>query len=138
MFEEHRVFNAPENKNIKIWRYMDFTKFLSFIDKKALFFTRVDQLEDKFEGTLSKYMLDPEIEEKATEQEKVLLKQARERYASIYEPQRKKLAVNCWHMNEYESAAMWKLYLKTNEGIAIQSTYSKLTDSLRFNGKQCL
>jgi len=32
-------------------------------------------------------------------------------------------------MNEYESAAMWKLYLKSDEGIAVQSIYSKLRDS---------
>ena len=39
-------------------------------------------------------------------------------------------AVNCWHMNEHESAAMWRLYLKSNEGIAVQSTYRKLRDAL--------
>jgi len=39
-------------------------------------------------------------------------------------------AINCWHMNEHESAAMWKLYLKSDEGIAIQSTYKKLKKSL--------
>ena len=33
-------------------------------------------------------------------------------------------------MNEYESAAMWKLYLKSNEGIAIQSTYKDLRSCL--------
>ena len=33
-------------------------------------------------------------------------------------------------MNEYESAAMWKLYLKSDEGIAIQSTYARLKKSL--------
>jgi hypothetical protein len=32
-------------------------------------------------------------------------------------------------MNEHESAAMWKLYVKSDEGIAIQSTYSKLLHS---------
>jgi hypothetical protein len=39
-------------------------------------------------------------------------------------------AINCWHMNEHESAAMWKLYLKSNEGIAVQSTYKNLRDSI--------
>ncbi len=34
-------------------------------------------------------------------------------------------------MNEYESAAMWKLYVKSNEGIAIQSTYQRLIDSFK-------
>lgn len=39
-------------------------------------------------------------------------------------------AVNCWHANEHESAAMWKLYLKSDEGIAIQSTYKRLKESI--------
>jgi hypothetical protein len=38
--------------------------------------------------------------------------------------------INCWHANEHESAAMWKLYLKSDEGIAIQSTYRKLKKSI--------
>jgi hypothetical protein len=36
--------------------------------------------------------------------------------------------VNCWHMNPYESQAMWKLY--GNDAIAIRSTYQRLFDSL--------
>ena len=43
---------------------------------------------------------------------------------------RKFTVINCWHMNDYESAAMWKLYLKSNEGVAIQSTFKRLTESL--------
>jgi hypothetical protein len=38
--------------------------------------------------------------------------------------------VSCWHMNEHESAAMWKLYAKTSEAIAIRSTYLQLFESL--------
>ena len=38
--------------------------------------------------------------------------------------------VNCWHMNKYESAAMWNLYTKTNESICLQSTYEKLKNCL--------
>jgi len=37
--------------------------------------------------------------------------------------------ISCWHMNEFESDAMWKLYLKSNEGIAIQSTFKRLCDA---------
>ena len=33
-------------------------------------------------------------------------------------------------MNEYESAAMWDLYSTRNAGIAIQSTYQRLVESL--------
>jgi len=43
---------------------------------------------------------------------------------------RKNTVMNCWHINEYESAAMWRLYLKSDEGVAIQSTFKRLKDSL--------
>ena len=33
-------------------------------------------------------------------------------------------------MNEYESAAMWKLYARTNEAVAIKSTVKHLHESL--------
>jgi hypothetical protein len=39
--------------------------------------------------------------------------------------------LNSWHINEYESAAMWKLYLESDEGIAIQSTLGRLNKSLK-------
>jgi hypothetical protein len=40
--------------------------------------------------------------------------------------QKKLLFVNCWHMNEGESLAMWKLYAAHNDSICIQSTCAKL------------
>ena len=54
MYKEHPVFEKPENENTKIWRYLDFTKFVSLLDKSALFFTRADRLNDPFEGSYSK------------------------------------------------------------------------------------
>ena len=39
------------------------------------------------------------------------------------------LFVNCWHINPYESDAMWKIYLKSDEGISIRSTIGRLRDS---------
>jgi hypothetical protein len=41
-------------------------------------------------------------------------------------------------MNIYESTAMWKLYLKSNEGIAIQSTVDRLRDSFDDKGLKVL
>jgi hypothetical protein len=38
--------------------------------------------------------------------------------------------LNCWHLNDYESAAMWDIYQRNNDAIAIQSTYTKLCNSL--------
>jgi hypothetical protein len=33
---------------------------------------------------------------------------------------------NCWHMNELDSEAMWKLYANDEGAVAIQSTYARL------------
>ena len=41
--------------------------------------------------------------------------------------------VNTWHINEVESAAMWHLYSNNNAGIAIQSTYERLSESFNNN-----
>jgi len=88
---------------------MDFFKFVSLLSQEALFFSRVRMFEDPFEGAFPQNGFDPEI---------------RRRFESINH--RDIVAVNCWHMNEYESAAMWKLY---GDNIAIQSTFQRLAAS---------
>jgi hypothetical protein len=39
--------------------------------------------------------------------------------------------VNCWHINEGESMAMWKIYGKANEAIAIQSRCRLLQECIQ-------
>jgi hypothetical protein len=38
--------------------------------------------------------------------------------------------VNCWHVNENESEAMWKLYLQGDQGIVLRSSVQRLINSL--------
>jgi Protein of unknown function (DUF2971) len=38
--------------------------------------------------------------------------------------------INCWHMNEVESVAMWGLYSQGGDGVAIQSTIDRLKGCL--------
>lgn len=128
MYKEHPVFERPDNENIKIWRYLDFTKFVSVLDKQALFFTRADRLPDPFEGSYSKANIElrPIIYKDISKDsfDKI------QRPLQIFSKEIRRFTImNCWHMNEYESAAMWKLYLKTDEGVAIQSTFKRLTES---------
>jgi len=127
MYKEHPVFEKPDNENIKIWRYLDFTKFVSLLDKQALFFARADKLSDPFEGSYSKanIKLRPIIYKELGSYFDPVQKQFQ-----VFSKEIKKFTlINSWHMNEYESAAMWKLYLKTDEGVAIQSTFKRLTES---------
>ncbi|MFA1819553.1 DUF2971 domain-containing protein [Virgibacillus oceani] len=52
-------------------------------------------------------------------------------YAKFNEDVRAHSFVSCWHLNEYESAAMWDLYVKNNEGITIQSNLKRFKDSFK-------
>ena len=54
MYIEHYVFETPSDENVTIWRYLDFTKFVSLLDRQQLFFARVDTLDDPFEGSYPK------------------------------------------------------------------------------------
>jgi hypothetical protein len=114
---------APESPNTKIWRYMDFAKFISLLDTQSLFFSRSDLLGDSFEFTYPKANYNAFNDTQLSKNNEFFLWASRT-FA-------KELFVNCWHMNEYESTAMWGLYPKSDRGIAIQSTYSRLRASLR-------
>lgn len=124
MYKEHPGFEKPRNEKARIWRYMDFTKFVSLLDRKALFFPRADKLGDPFEGSFSEANIPIRAEIYRGE---IPL----EDISEIYKRLREFTAISCWHINWYESAAMWKLYLKSDEGIAIRSNFDRLRNSLR-------
>lgn len=126
MYEEHPVFEKPSNQNIKVWRYMDFTKFVSLLNSESLFFSRADKFEDPFEGVYSQAnkILRPEVYSDIPNQQLFF-----EKIDFINRKIREHTLINCWHINEHESSAMWKLYLSSNEGIAIQTTFGKLCES---------
>jgi hypothetical protein len=140
MFADNAHFKKPDNENEIIWRYMDLPKFVSLVDRKALFFIRLDRLQkmDRFEGALTK----PTVEQmNSTESHKIIqstqTKEQQEagnrRFIEFRNLYRKTCVVNCWHMNENESDAMWGLYATRQAGIAIKSTFKRLRDS--FDGQ---
>ena len=126
-YSEHPVFEKPSDPNIRIWRYMDLVKYVSLLEKQALYFVRADILADEFDPFEGQFPNDivVKILEKAntdSEKEHVL------RLLKNIEFQ-KMLFINCWHINELESFHMWKIYAKRNYGIAIQSTFDRLCRS---------
>ncbi len=130
MFEEHPTFRAPPDE-AKIWRYMDISKFVSILENKCLYFTRSDRFKDQFEGSLpilssiNLHSFKAKMLQEVEEHNKKMFRHDR------VLKMRTTTGLNCWHLNEYESAAMWNLYLKSNEGFAIQSTFSRLKESLK-------
>ncbi len=122
----HYVFEKPSNVDTPIWRYMDFTKFVSMLENSGLYLARADKLGDPFEGSYSRgnEKQRPDVY-KDKRLEDILPSLGK--WAQLM---RYKTFVNCWHMNYHESAAMWYQYAKTNEAIAIRSTFQKLDDLL--------
>ena len=48
----HKEFPQPDDSAVLAWRYLDLPRLLSLLLKKELYLTRLDALEDKYEGTL--------------------------------------------------------------------------------------
>lgn len=111
-----------------LWRYMDFTKFMDMLVTKKLYLTRVDKLAelgDKFEGSF------PILSQNS--RSGFFDKEYKQRYdadAAKSKKSRRFYYVNCWHGNDCESDAMWKIYVKCNQGIAIPTTVRQLKTSL--------
>jgi hypothetical protein len=129
MYKDHPDLEKPKNENAQIWRYMDFTKFVSLLDKSALFFSRSDKLGDSFEGSYSKANI--ELRPTVYGESGKGAQDLPARLSNVFKAFPRFTLINSWHLNEYESAALWKLYLKSNDGIAVQSTFKHLRDSLK-------
>jgi hypothetical protein len=132
MISDHPSFKHPSNPEIKIWRYMDLSKFV---------FAAADRLGDPFEGSTTK--LQYEFREYALAHRHDdpslsfwrIISDERLRDFFTKEAERKRrwpsfCYINSWHMNEHESAAMWRLYSKSDEAICIQTTFKRLAEQL--------
>lgn len=108
---------------------MDFTKFVSILENKCILFCRADLFDDKFEGSIPKGNLINKDQIYSN-----IPKEHRDNMINIMTEHRKKMKestfISCWHLNEKESAAMWKLYAMTHESVAISTTYDKLVKTL--------
>lgn len=126
------VFSGPvPSDESQAWRYMNFVTFVSLLQTRQLFFSSPGHFDDPFEGVMP-----PAVAALYTETEPQRQHVGGStklwKLAMALREQREKLGVsttryfvNCWHMNDFESAAMWKLYGQ-EAGVAIQSTKARL------------
>lgn len=129
MTDEIQEFWRPQipSKNLKIWRYIDLTQLLSILERDALWFNRVDNFEDPMEGSFTHANVETREERyKDTE----IPDSALNAVSHLRKLSRKISYLNCWHVNNYESAAMWEQYSSGGQGIAIQTTIGDLIDAL--------
>lgn len=128
----HPLLVQPMDIQVSVWRYMDFTKYVSLLDARALFLPRADLLGDPFEGTFGKGRPPTDPIETSGGQKSFVAASGdhRAELRKMYRHLRCWTYVSCWHVNEFESAAMWRLYASTHEAVAIRSTYALLRDAL--------
>jgi hypothetical protein len=120
MYIENQEIKLPENQDTIIWKYLDLSKFLDLLLSNKMFMSRSDKFEDQYEGTFS----EPTFEEI----KKIAINNPD--FLDYYKQHREKVAISSWHINEYESFAMWQIFTKNNEGLAIQSTIGRLKNAL--------
>lgn len=120
MYINNPNIKLPEDPNTIIWKYLDLSKFLDLLMSEKLFMSRSDKFEDQYEGTFSEPTFE-EIKKLSIDNSDFL---------KYYKTHREKVAISSWHINEYESFAMWQIFTQNSEGLAIQSTIGRLQESL--------
>ncbi|OHB63601.1 MAG: hypothetical protein A2Y76_02665 [Planctomycetes bacterium RBG_13_60_9] len=120
MFKQDDRFRVP-TEDATIWRYMNFERFKDLVEREALYFCAIDKLkkEDPYEG--SQYAC------KLLSQAPLL---AAQQFAAQVSQCGPTIAVNCWHANESDSVAMWKIYAGQGKSVALRSSFGRLVESL--------
>lgn len=108
----------PDDTSVRLWRVMDFPKFVSMLQKRSLHFARLDQFEDPLEGQFT------DLQARTIEYigGTAVSEQLRAFRSSVL--------VNCWHMNERPSFPVWRLYGKSDLCVGVSTTYTKLHDQI--------
>lgn len=135
MYEVHPAFTPPDDPETILWRYVSMPQFIDMLERNALWFTQLGSLDDPFEGVphdetlrmhreVNDYLRGLLIEKSGMSAEQAAAWPA----PPVAHP-RDFTYANCWHMNAYESLAMWSTY--GSKGIAIRSTFNRLAQSFR-------
>jgi len=152
--------NVPElaenavTRDTVIWRYLSIGKYLDFITRGALWFTRAIELRrnDPYEAnyTPSDFLRMQRIADaKSKDKLRAVITEHGRRVTSAFDAEDVSLeflqwmylnrdtdafyahcfAVSCWHENAAESDAMWALYARRDAGIAIKTTVGRVADA---------
>ena len=104
-----------------LWRYMSFAKFCSLLERKALFFSLVGDMADKYEGFV--YPPQPRKPGDRLQQAEVFGRDLLQQFART-------ALISCWTESGYESSLMWEAYAGA-EGVAVRTTFRDLKESIR-------
>lgn len=145
--------------DLSLWRYMSLDKLINLLESNNLFFTPLEtyQNTDPFEGYIPKVAFEAYAKALAPEVNSLCIaynelknrpdnnpeqlaqlskmKDGMDRFSeetkNSFKTICKGITVNCWHANECESEAMWKLYSDNGKGIAVKTSVSSVVRSIQ-------
>ena len=118
---------------------MDLAKLISLLDTKAIWLARADTFRDKHEGRFPDEMRS--LIEKAYESFRADDPSPVKDAEDFQDYLLKNTFISCWHKNIDENMAMWEIYGRDTNAIAVQTTVSRIrdgTDSSGLNGHSLL
>jgi len=121
---------GSEDFERSVWRYMPFAKFISLLTYRALWFSKLNILQDAYEGLIPAKV-------------KARMHASNQRFKGEFNtPEfhrqidawpteneaggRELLVVTCWFLGECDSQRMWDEYGVTKEAVAVKSTIGRL------------
>jgi hypothetical protein len=142
--------------NTRLWRYLSLEKLIDLLSTRELFFAPLASFieSDPFEGYLPAVAMEAhagifrtviqdlelavgEIERRSRKPPPNGLETLRQKFdtlktvpAHLFQAINQSLAINCWHANEGESEAMWRLYADNGKAVAIETDLNALTESI--------
>lgn len=120
----------PENpeENEALWRYLDFTQFISILETGDLWFSAASGFTDKWEGGLTEQQI-----EQIADNVPSFIENSSESVRQLYDALRATTYISCWHHRDEETAAMWELYNDRGKEVAIKTTVGNLRSALRWS-----
>lgn len=126
----------------RLWRYMDITKYLSLIQTQKLFFSRMDKFDDPYEWKITPYTKEifkrdwneAVLQESPEPYPQEQLDTTVGRIITYAEQHLKKQYANCWHENDSENYAMWKIYSRYEEGVAVVTNPERMKKAFENSG----
>lgn len=121
--EEAEIINnyyTPDD-NVKIIRYMNFGKFMNILAFQKLYFTNVNEFEDKYEGRMPEGFFKHWNDSSIKIYKEIM--RAKDNSCNAY--------ASCWNaLNDTESYALWRIYTEPDSGVAIKTSVKKLKNAL--------
>lgn len=142
MNKKTSIDDSDKSPESKLWRYMDLPQLLVILQRKELHFSNIATFEDKHEGVHNSFgqndyfdlsndgklvRLDARPEDnralRNTEELKSFMRPLHE--ASVMGT-----GVSCWRISNHESFTMWRNYVRSDSGVAIETTVGDLMASI--------